>query len=75
MDSVIEWFNSFSGFLASIVEFAVGLVRDMISLVRLLGQAVAKVPDILAVLPPSVTALLLVALSVAVLYKVLGREG
>ena len=75
MNAIIQFFESVSGFISSGVDFVVGLITDMISLFRILGQAAAKIPQILTVLPAPVTALLLIGLAVAVLYKILGREG
>lgn len=75
MEAIINFFTAVGDFFGSIIDFLRDGIQSMISLFKLLGQASVKVPRIFTVLPPGVTAVLVAAIAIAVLYKVLGREG
>lgn len=75
MSTIINILKSIGDFFATVAEFVVKLFQDLVYIVKLLGETVAKLPDLLGFLPSSVLAILVLALAVVVIYKVLGREG
>lgn len=61
--------------IKTLFDFIIGFIHDLIELVKMVGEAVAKVPSMLGFLPSAILSLLLLLIGVAVMYKVLGREG
>ena len=75
MNTIINILKAIGDFFASVVDFVVKLFSDLVYVVKLLGETVAKLPSLLGFFPSSVLAVLLLAVAVVVIYKVLGREG
>lgn len=75
MSTIINILKSIGDFFATVAEFIVKLFEDLVYIVKLLGETVAKLPELLGFFPSSVLAILVLALAVVVIYKVLGREG
>lgn len=75
LESIKEFFLSFGNILKSLVDFVIGLIEDIVSVVKLVGTFVLKIPDFFSWLPAQVIALIVAAFSVVVIYKILGREG
>lgn len=61
--------------IKTLFDFIIGFVQDLIELVKMVGEAVVKLPELLGFLPSALLTLLLLLVGVAVMYKVLGREG
>lgn len=75
MSTIINILKAIGDFFSSVVDFVVKLFSDLVYVVKLLGETMAKLPQLLGFFPSSVLAVLLLALAVVVIYKVLGREG
>lgn len=75
MESLLNWFSSFSETIFSMIQYVVGLIEDIVKMVIMLGIAAAELPQIFTFLPPQIVAILGVFLTAAILYKVIGREG
>lgn len=57
-------------------DFVVGIIEDLIYVIKLLGNASESVfPLIISFFPDYVLSILAVFIVVAVVYKILGREG
>lgn len=70
--------NAFLGFInliTSLVDFVVGLIKDIVYVVKLTGGFVAKIPQLFSWLPAPVVALFITLFAIVVIYKILGREG
>lgn len=61
--------------IISIFDFLGSAIRELATIARLCAQSVAAIPSYLGFLPASVIAIVLVLVSIAVLYKITGREG
>lgn len=70
--------NSFLEGIGSAVmaffDFVSSLIADTVYLVQLTGRMLAQIPGYFSWLPAPVLAVLVTAVTIAVLYKVLGRE-
>lgn len=62
-------------FFTSIFKFLGSLIKDLFTIAGLLGKAVASIPSYLNFFPAAFTAVVLVLISIAVIYKITGREG
>lgn len=62
-------------FLVSIFDFVAGMFRDLAAVGRFLVQAVSSIPSYLGWFPAGFASLLLIGVSIAVIYKIAGREG
>lgn len=75
MDAILGFFSGIGDMLVGAFEFLIGILRDLVSIVRLTGKAVSGIPRLFSLLPPECVALLVTIFAVVVIYKILGREG
>lgn len=75
MQTLIDFFKSFTDIVSSLVDFVIGLFEDLVYMIKLLGQVVLNIPVYFSWLPAEVLALVVVLIGVVVVYKILGREG
>lgn len=75
MGQILNFLKGILDFFVGLVQFVVKIMGDLVYVVKLLGETVAKLPDYLHFLPSAVVAVLVTALAVVVIYKLLGREG
>lgn len=74
MDALAGFFEGIGSAITGFFSFVFSLVEDVVYLVQLTGKMLSQIPAFLAWLPPGVSAILLTAITIAVLYKVLGRD-
>lgn len=74
MLGIFDAIKGFFTFIVSIVQFILNLIKDLVYVVKLIGQTVIKIPSMLGFLPGTVIALFMVCVSVVVIYKVVGRD-
>ena len=74
MSAIIDFFSKLFDIITSIVDFVVGFFEDVVYVVKTLGDFLLNAPSLFGFLPPAVVALIGVALSVVVIYKVIGRD-
>lgn len=75
MSKIVSILQSIGNFFASVVDFVVQLLTDLVNVIILIGETVVKLPEYFnAFLPSEVVALLVAAFTVIVIYKVLGRD-
>ena len=65
----------FANTVKSLVDFVVGIIEDIVYVVKLTGGFVAKIPQLFSWLPTPVVALFVTLFAIVVIYKILGREG
>lgn len=75
LKTIEEFFLSVGDVISSLIDFVVGLVEDLVYVVTLCGQFVAKIPTLFSWLPTEVLALIVTLFAIVVIYKILGREG
>lgn len=74
LDSIFEAISKIIEFLNTIWEFITDFLKDTFSMINLVGETVASVPDYLAFLPPEILTAVIGILGVVVIYKILGRD-
>lgn len=61
-------------FLKNTVDFILDLFEDLVYVTKLLGDVVKDIPEYLGLFPTVIVSAVLVLVSIAVIYKLLGRE-
>lgn len=74
MEAIINFFSSILGVITNLLSFLLETIWNLGTLAEMLVQAVTAIPAVLAIFPPPVTILLTGLVTIAVLYKTLGRE-
>lgn len=73
--SIVSMLRNMFDVFNSVVDFVVSFFQDLVSIIKLVGQSVLKIPDYLsAIFPPEFIAIVVLAFSIVVIYKVLGRD-
>lgn len=76
MTAIIEFLAEFCASIVNIITYIIGMIKDMIQLVVMLGQTATALPAALfAIVPRPAVSIGMLVLAVAVAYKVMGREG
>lgn len=74
LDSIFDAISKIIEFLNTIWEFITDFLKDTFSMIKLVGETVAQIPDYLSFLPAEIVAVFVSIFSVVVIYKILGRE-
>lgn len=74
MQAIIDLFKNIASFFKSVIDFVVNLFNDLIYVIQVIGQAIARIPTYLAFIPQAVVGLFVLALTVIVVYKIAGRD-
>lgn len=72
---VVERIQMFLDAVVGAITFAVDFVGDLIYVVGLTADALLTIPQVLAWLPAAVSTVIVTILTIAVVYKIMGREG
>ena len=74
MTELLNFFKSLAGVIVALVEFVFGLIGDLGELAGMLVEAATAIPSVFLIMPPPATVALSAILTIAILYKTLGRE-
>lgn len=74
MDAIISFFAGIAEAVTGFFAFVFSLIMDLVYLVQVTGKMLAQIPVFFSWLPGPVLSLILTAITIAVLYKVLGRD-
>lgn len=75
LETIKDFFLGLADVITSLVDFVVGLIEDIVYVVKLCGTFVLKIPVFFSWLPAPAVALIVSIFGVVVVYKILGREG
>lgn len=75
MGGIIEFFQNIADGVVAAVQYLGDLLSDIAYMITLVGSFVAKIPNYFSWLPSTVVALIVMAFTIVVVYKILGREG
>lgn len=78
LESIKNFFAQLLGYFESIFDFIIDFISDLIYVIRLLGSlpvGSASYLSFLDWLPASIVVFIVAITAVAIIYKVLGREG
>lgn len=74
MQALVSFVEGIGSAIGAFFGFVASLISDIVYLVQLTGRMLAQIPGYFSWLPAPVLAVLVTAVTIAVLYKVLGRE-
>lgn len=74
MSTIINFLKGIANGVTSIISFVLDTIKDVLYVGQLLAEAVAQIPQLFSFLPAEVLALIVTALTVVVIYKLLGRD-
>lgn len=75
MDAISKFFEAIGDAIIAGFDFLISFFGDLVYAIQLLGKVVISLPSYFSWLPPSISSLLITLLGIAVIYKILGREG
>lgn len=75
LETIKDFFLSTADVITSLVGFGVGMITDLVYVVKLCGSFVLKIPVLFSWLPTPAVAIIVSIFAVVVIYKILGREG
>lgn len=75
MQTIVDFLTSIGNVIVTAYEFLVDTINGLVYVVRILYYFVSNVPLYFAWLPPEFMTIVVMIFSVAVVYKILGREG
>lgn len=67
--------QTIADFFVAIFEIVMSLIRDIIEMVKMLGDFVLQIPSLFDWLPQAVVGTIVTIFGVVVIYKIIGREG
>lgn len=74
MSTIINFLKGIADGVMAIISFVLDLVQDLLYVGQLLTESVSQIPDLFSFFPPEILALIVSALSIVVIYKVIGRD-
>ncbi len=75
MQALIDAFTGFFDTIKVIIDFVIGIFEDLLFLIQLLGNFLANLPTYFGFLPPTIVSAVVVAFSIVVIMKIIGRDG
>lgn len=73
MNAILSFLEGIGSAISGAFGFLLDLVLDIVYVVRLLGRILKLIPTFLSWLPPPILVILTAAISVAVIFKIIGR--
>lgn len=73
MNAIISFLGGLGTAISGIFDFLLDIVFDLVYVVQLLGRFLGMIPTFFGWLPPELLAIVAAALSIAVIFKILGR--
>ena len=75
MQALLDFFATLGETIAFLIDYLIGLLGDIVQMLILLVEATMQLPFVLSFLPSPIVTILVIFLTAAVLFKILGREG
>lgn len=67
--------KNIGNFFTSIVDFVIDFFSDLVYVIELLAETVVNIPQYLGFFPSVIVSAVVSLVAIAVIFKVLGREG
>lgn len=74
MQAIFDVIKGIGQFISSLVTIVVKVLEDLVYVVQILLASIPKIPTYLSFLPSAVLSLFVGALSIVVVYKIVGRD-
>lgn len=72
---IVNLLKSLVNMIVELFKFIPQLLNDLIMVISLVTDTVARLPTIFQVFPQVISSILIACFGVVIIYKVLGREG
>lgn len=74
LKNIAKAITSFFDVVGSLIDFAIDFIKDLVYVVKLVGEFVLKIPDMFNWLPGVAVTMIVTIFGVVVIYKIIGRE-
>lgn len=74
MTEIFNFLKSIIDVIISLLDFVVSLVGQLGDLAGMLVEAASAIPSVFLIMPPAASVALAAILTIAIIYKTLGRE-
>lgn len=74
MTEIFDFLKSIIDVICALVDFVITLVMQLGDLAKMLVEAATAIPSVFLIMPPAASVALASILSIAIIYKTLGRE-
>lgn len=75
MQAIVNFFEGIGDLLLAIVDFIISFFSDLVWIINTLVWASGQIPRLISWIPSEILAIIIVTLTVAMIYKIMGREG
>lgn len=75
MKALIDTLTGIGKAIMSAINFVVSTIQDLVYIVKMLTGVISDMPAYFGWLPSAIVTLLLSIISIAIIYKVIGRDG
>lgn len=75
MQAIVSFFASLGDVIVSVFQFWIKYLKDLFYVVRLLANLATSLPAMIGWLPSACISVTVLAFAIAVIYKIMGREG
>lgn len=75
MQAILNFFTGVWNTITSLIDFVVGIIEDLVYVVKLTGNFLIHIPVYFGWLPSAFVTLIVTIFGIVVIYKILGREG
>lgn len=75
MQTIVDFLSSIGNVIVTAYEFLVDTINGIVYVVRILAYFVSNIPYYFEWLPTEFVTIVVMIFSIAVVYKILGREG
>lgn len=75
MGALFDILSSIGNLIMSVVNFVISTIMDLLYIVQMLTGIMSNMPAYFGWLPSAVVTLLLSIISIAIIYKIIGRDG
>lgn len=74
MDAILDFLSLIGEAITGVIDFVVSFVMDLVYIIQVIGSVLAQIPAFFNWLPPELSAIIVVGISVAAIYKIAGRS-
>lgn len=74
MSDVIKFLKDIGNLIATLVKFAIKMIEDLVYIIKLLGEVVESIPDLIGFLPSAFGSMFMICIAIVIIYKVVGRD-
>ena len=74
MSAIINFFEGIGNVITAVIDFIISFFGDLVWIIKTLIWCVGQIPSLFSWIPGEVSSVLMIIVSVAMIYKIMGRE-